>query len=78
MTKNSISLPARTHVALMQHKYSINDKVRNVNKEHKMYGEYGIIKSLVPYSFKHPAYDVVFGDKIVAMSEKSLEKEELT
>ncbi len=78
MTKNSISLPARTHVVEMQHKYAVDDRVCNINKDHRLYGMYGVIKSLMPYTFRHPAYNVMFGDKILAMSERSLEKEELT
>jgi hypothetical protein len=68
------SSPSRTHVIEMRHKHAAGNRVRIINKEHKLYKEYGIIKSLMPYTFKNPAYDVGFGDKTIAMSESSLEK----
>lgn len=60
----------------MKHKYSVDDRVRNVNKEHKQYGQEGVIYALLPYTFVPPGYYVKWDnvDKTVAMSELSLEK----
>lgn len=69
-----VRLPNRAHVIMVQHKFVLEDKVCVTNKEHKLYKEHGIITSLMPYTFKYPAYDVEFGDRKIAMSESSLEK----
>lgn len=59
----------------MKHKYSVGDRVRNINKEHKHYGQEGVIDAILPYTFVAPAYYVLWDGetKTVAVSERSLE-----
>jgi hypothetical protein len=63
----------------MKHKYVVGDRVRNTNKEHKQYGQCGIIDAILPYTFLYPAYYVKYDnvDRTVAMSEVSLERIEV-
>lgn len=52
----------------IQHKFAIGDRVRTFS------GAIGEISSLMPYSLVAPAYYVRIAGRIVALSERSLEK----
>lgn len=72
--KVSTKLPQGTFVVEMQHKYKKGDKVRVVAPFSKLYLYPGEIHKLIPYTFVAPGYYVKFGDDVIAMSERSLEK----
>jgi hypothetical protein len=70
------SLPARQYVIPHIHKYSVGDKVRNINNEdwNKYYGKEGTITKLLPFGTLCAAYDVLYDDKIAVALEISIER----
>lgn len=59
-------------------KYTIGDRVRNINHDHACHGMEGMIEAVMPYMFVAPAYYVRYdsADRTIAVSERSLEKVE--
>jgi hypothetical protein len=71
------SLPQREYVIPNQHKYAVNDKVRNINPAawNAYYRLDGVIIQQLPFGTTYPAYDVKYADgKMVTNSERSLER----
>ena len=70
------SLPARQYIVHHKHKYSVGDKVRNINNAewNKHYGMEGTITKLLPFGTLCAAYDVLYGDKVAVASERSIER----
>jgi hypothetical protein len=73
---DKFSLPSNRYVVPHQHKYSIGDNVRNINNAdwNKYHGAQGIVVKLLPFGTMYPAYDVRYGDDIIATSERSIER----
>jgi hypothetical protein len=69
----SVGLPQDVFIVEMQHQYAVDDKVHVVN-HHSIHDASGVIIALIPFTFISPAYYVRIDDKVVALSERSIER----